>query len=116
MSPEALRASLAAYNKDLLRSVLPVLVVCGVVMIGAAILLAQFWGRWTSPYKQWVLLAALIALVQLPLRTFFRNVRLLSAAHGLICPSCNVPLGMKYATLKRTGKCGKCGAQIVDAA
>ncbi len=104
----------SAYQKALLLSMLPILAV--EVLLGGALLFAivshhdlmQTSDRiWLV--VPWILVTAIVGFF------FRRNVTRLSEEFMLVCPSCKVPLGSKYLTVKRTGKCGKCGAQIIEA-
>jgi hypothetical protein len=112
-----LDASLAAYQRDLARALLPTVTLFGVALVGLLLTLISVEGK--PPYPTWIVISAFVivfGLAQIPLAIFRRNVRRLSAKHGLICPSCSAPLGFGYATLKRTGNCRACGANVTTSA
>ena len=101
-----------------MRSLLPVLAIYCVTVVGFFLLYVKFSNQLPSSYKTWTALALFVfvfLLAQVPMMYFRRNVRRLSTERGLICPSCSTALGFSYATLKRTGKCRACGAQVVGA-
>jgi hypothetical protein len=105
------RATLNAYQRDLARAMLPVLVAFLAVGGFAAVAYSHFRDRLpgADSTKAIFLFLCVLVLVQFPMSYFRSAVRRLSAAHGLICPSCGAALGFHYATLKRTGKCSICG-------
>jgi hypothetical protein len=110
--PQAgLRATLDAYQRDLAWAMLPVLAMSIVVAGLVALAYSHFGARLPGADRTKAIVGFLcvIALVQIPMSYFRRAVRRLSAAHGLVCPSCGAALGFRYATLKRTGKCSTCG-------
>jgi len=102
-----------------MRAMLPVVAIYVAVMGGLFLLYVEFVDRIPPPYKTGFGLALILAvflLAQVVMIYFRRNVRRLSAERALTCPSCSAALGFSYATLKRTGKCRACGAQVVGAA
>ena len=104
---------MSAYQRDLVRHMLgPALIYCALVALIVVATLA-FASRWPSNYWAWGAMGATYFAIFLPMGAFRRNVTLLSRAHGLICSACGAALGFKYATLKRTGRCGVCGAKVV---
>jgi len=119
MSSATLAASLAAYQRDLGRASLPIGAAFCVAMAAlayAALTIEEFipW-----PYRtaaKIVVISAALVFVQISVALFRRAVRRLSDAHRLVCASCKAVLGFHYATLKRTGKCGACGAPFPGAA
>jgi hypothetical protein len=115
-SPVALHNAASAYQRHLLRQMLVPLAVFMASVFGLLLLYETLGARWASAYKTAVAIAVMLLLVQIPRTAFLRNVTRLSKSHGLICPSCGIALGLSYATLKRTGKCGQCGTQVVGEA
>lgn len=114
-----LDALMSSYQRDLMRALLPVVAIYVAVMGGLFLLYVEFAAQLAPPYKTWAGLALLLAVIlaaQVVMVYFRRSVRRLSAARGLICPSCGAALGFGYATLKRTGTCRACGARVVDVA
>jgi hypothetical protein len=102
----------------MMRAVLPVLLIYCAVAAGLFLSYLKLSNQIPAPYKTWVTLALWVVvflLIQVVMVYFRRNVRRLSTERGLICPSCGAALGFSYATLKRTGKCRACGAQVVGA-
>jgi len=111
-------AAIAKYQRQLLRAAIPSFGVYLAVVVPLMVLFVIFLDRVPHRYRSALGLALMIVVtlvVQIPLRSFRRNVRELSVANGLICPACHAPLGDSYATLKRTGKCRHCCAQVIDA-
>jgi hypothetical protein len=111
-----LRAKLSAYQRDLMRHMfvpLSIFVLFAVALLAAGFMLQS---RWQSRYFGWGAVAAIFVAAQLTLARFRRNVALLSKVHELTCPGCGAALGLRYATLKRTGRCGTCGAEIASEA
>ncbi len=111
-----LQTRLSAYQRDLARHMLvPLVAFCALtalIVLGYTAL----GSRWPSTYKAAGAMIAVFAAGQLAMAAFRRNVASLSRVHGLICPSCSAALGFNYATLKRTGTCGVCGAKVVGEA
>jgi ribosomal protein S27AE len=62
--------------------------------------------------KPWALEAILVPLVIIAWILIRKVLLRCSHEHNLICPRCGVALGFYYATLKKTGTCGKCGEII----
>jgi DNA-directed RNA polymerase subunit RPC12/RpoP len=91
----------------------PLLVFCAVV---AMILLVyvELGSRLSPIVKAWGSIIAVFVAGQFAMAAFRRKVALLSKTHGLVCPYCGSALGFRYATLKRTGKCGACGRTVVS--
>jgi hypothetical protein len=111
------RATLAAYQRDLARSILPILTIFLVLAGLGAFVYSHFQDRLpsTGATKTILVFVVAIALSQIPMSYFRRAVRRLSAAHGLVCASCGAALGFHYSTLKKTGKCTVCDSQFPGA-
>jgi len=111
-----LQANLGAYQRDLARHMLrPLLIFCVLAALIVSVYFALV-SRWPSNYWAWGAMVATVLAAQLPMAAFRRTVVLLSKAHSLTCPACGTALGFRYATLKRTGNCGVCGAKVVGEA
>jgi hypothetical protein len=105
----------SAYQRDLLRSMLvPLGLFCAIACILFAIVVTV--GANWPPNNKIVVAIAIFVMAPFIVHRLRRNAVGLSLSHNLICPSCKAPLGLRYATVKRTGQCGVCKAQIVQGA
>ena len=114
-----LGATMTRYQRQLFRAMLPVLLLYAAVLLPFVTWYKNLVDRQPQSYKIFMIVGAIFVLslsTSIPMSYFRRKIRELSLTNGLICPTCNAPLGFHYATLKRTGECGKCGAQVADSA
>jgi hypothetical protein len=110
--------AMARYQRQLLRAVLPAVGIFAGIMVTEFFLYLVFSDNIPHSYRTAVgivLSISVVAAMQIPMASLRRHVRELSVANGLVCPTCQTPLGDAYATLKRTGKCKRCGGQVIDA-
>jgi hypothetical protein len=118
LSKSAADSALATYNRQLFGAVLPAVGIFLIIVVPPFLLYVFYSNHIPAPYKTAVgmaLIVSVLGAVQIPFSSLRRNAQTLSAANGLTCPACQTPLGSSYATLKRTGKCQNCGAQIIGA-
>jgi len=111
-------AVMARFQRQLFKAVLPSVGIFLVAVVLLFALYALLSGHISPSYKSAVGIIfsiAVLAAAQIPYKSLRRNVRELSVANGLVCSACQTPLGDSYATLKRTGKCRHCGAQVIEA-
>jgi hypothetical protein len=89
-----------------------------IIVVPLFVLYVVFSDHIPLSYKAPVGIAAMVMVlvaVQIPFSSLRRNAQMMSAANGLSCPECQAPLGGNYFALKRTGKCQRCGAKMIDA-
>jgi hypothetical protein len=110
--------AMAKYQRQLFRAVIPSVGIFLGIVVPLFVLYVIFSDDIAPSYRAVVgiiLSIAALAAVQIPFASLRRNISELSSANGLVCPTCQAPLGDSYATLKRTGKCRRCGAQVIEA-
>jgi hypothetical protein len=112
--PSALQARLWAYQRDLARHMLVPMLVFFAMVATLVFFFETYGSRWPSTYRAWVAIVAAFVLSQLMMFLLRRNITTLSRTHGLVCPSCGAAMGFRYSTLRRTGKCGACGASVLS--
>jgi hypothetical protein len=118
-SKATLGTTMTKYQRQLFRAILPVLLLYAALLLPFVMWYKNLVDRQPQSYKILMIIGAIFVFslsTSIPMSYFRRRVRELSLTNGLICPACNAPLGFHYATLKRTGECGKCGAQVADSA
>ena len=112
MQPQELDAKLRDYQRALWRPTMFILLAYLALTAPPFLTYLVVAQRWNSPVVPWAFIILVLLLSRVGFLAFRRSVVRLSGEHGLVCPSCQTPLGLTYATTKRTGACGKCKASI----
>jgi hypothetical protein len=118
LSKSAADVAMAAYNRQLLRGALPSVGAYLVITVPLIILYVVFSDQIPPSARTSVgvvLMLVVLGVASIPFSSVRRNAKALSAANGLSCLECRASLGGNYFALKRTGKCQRCGAKIIDA-